>query len=116
MCANTYIWEITHAWLLQIVRSLQPNILDTLGERYTSAVNTLLRKELRLYTSELRKMVAAAAAQLPAEPVILKGSRKVRNAGREKGIQNEVCYISPSCFFRVWFTAHTHFCLLGFIN
>ena len=92
---------------MQVVRSLQPNILDTLGERYTSAVNTLLRKELRLYSSKLRKMVAAAAAQLPAEPVILKGSRKVCNAGGgEQGVKRAVCCTSPSCL--LGFRAHLH--------
>ena len=33
--------------LLHVVRSLQPDCLDALGQRYTLALNTLLRKELR---------------------------------------------------------------------
>lgn len=62
---------------MQVVRSLQPNVLDKLSERYTGAFNVLLRRELRIYTSELRRIVAASAAHLPPEPTLLKGVRKV---------------------------------------
>ena len=49
---------LTCTCFLQVVRSLQPDAIASLGEQYTRAFNTLLRRELRLYTSALRKQVA----------------------------------------------------------
>jgi len=61
---------------LQVVRSLKPDVIRTLGEKYTSAFNALLRRELRMYTSILRKLVVSSASKLPAEPVLVRGGQK----------------------------------------
>ena len=34
---------------MQVVRSLKPGVIHTLGRKYTSAFNALLRREVRIY-------------------------------------------------------------------
>lgn len=59
------------------MRSLQSDAIAALGEQYTKAFNTLLRRELRLYTSTLRKQVAVAALTSPPDIVLAKSTKKV---------------------------------------
>ena len=53
---------------LQVVQAVQPASMSGLREAYTQALNIVLRKELRLYTSDLRKAVAAHTSTTAAEP------------------------------------------------
>jgi len=53
---------------LQVVQAIQPTALPGLREAYTQTMNVVIRKELRLYASNLRKAVAAHVASSPAEP------------------------------------------------
>jgi len=53
---------------LQVVQAIQPTALPGLREAYTQTMNVVIRKELRLYASNLRKAVAAHFASSPAEP------------------------------------------------
>ncbi|DBB03251.1 TPA: hypothetical protein ACH3X3_010647 [Trebouxia sp. C0006] len=54
--------------LLQVVQAIQPTAVPGLREAYTQTMNVVIRKELRLYASNLRKAVAAHVASSPAEP------------------------------------------------
>ncbi|DBA75637.1 TPA: hypothetical protein ACH3X2_009071 [Trebouxia sp. C0005] len=54
--------------LLQVVQAIQPTALPGLREAYTQTMNIVIRKELRLYASNLRKAVAAHVASSPSEP------------------------------------------------
>jgi len=53
---------------LQVVQAIQPTALPGLREAYTQTMNVVIRKELRLYASNLRKGVAAHVASSPSEP------------------------------------------------
>ena len=55
-------------WMWQVVQALHPAALPGLRDAYTQALNVVIRKELRLYSSSLRKAAAAAAASGPSEP------------------------------------------------
>ncbi|KAL0020987.1 hypothetical protein WJX77_003610 [Trebouxia sp. C0004] len=54
--------------LLQVVQAIQPTALPGLREAYTQTMNVVIRKELRLYASNLRKAVAAHVGSSPSEP------------------------------------------------
>lgn len=54
--------------LVQVVQAVHPAASPGLRETYTQSLNVVIRKELRLYVSNLRKAVAAALASNPAEP------------------------------------------------
>ena len=62
---------------LQVVRALNPGVISSLGEQYTQAFNTLLRRELRLYTAILRKQIAAGNHISPPDVILAKGIKKV---------------------------------------
>lgn len=51
-----------------MVQAVQPAAMPGLRETYTQALNSVIRKQLRLYASDLRKAVAAHMAATPAEP------------------------------------------------
>ncbi len=57
---------------------MRPSALPPLADKYCTAINALLRRELHAYTSELRRMAGARMATAPPEPDILKGFKKVR--------------------------------------
>ncbi|CAL8460642.1 g172 [Coccomyxa elongata] len=62
--------------LLQVVQAMRPSALPPLADRYCTAINALLRRELHAYTSELRRLTTARMAAAPTEPDILKGYKK----------------------------------------
>lgn len=70
--------NIPKATDMQVVRSLQPDAIAALGDQYTAAFNTLLRRELRLYTSTLRKQIALSAALSSPDVALAKPTKKVR--------------------------------------
>ena len=47
---------------------MHPAALPNLRDTYSQALNVVIRKELRLYSSSLRKAAAAATASGPSEP------------------------------------------------
>ena len=53
---------------VQVVQAVQPAAMPGLREAYTQALNIVIRKQLRLYASDLRKAVAVHTASNPAEP------------------------------------------------
>ncbi len=55
---------------------MRPSALPPLADRYCTAINALLRRELNAYTSELRRLTTACMATAPTEPDILKGYKK----------------------------------------
>ena len=55
---------------------MRPSALPPLADRYCTAINALLRRELNAYTSELRRLTTARMATAPTEPDILKGYKK----------------------------------------
>ena len=57
---------------------MKPNALPPLADRYCTAINSLLRRELHAYTSELKKSAVARMASSPPEPDIVRGIKKVR--------------------------------------
>lgn len=56
---------------------MKPNALPPLADRYCTAINTLLRRELHTYTSELKKSAVARMAIAPPEPDIVRGVKRV---------------------------------------
>ena len=56
---------------------MKPNALPPLADRYCTAINTLLRRELHAYTSELKKSAVARMATSPPEPDIVRGVKRV---------------------------------------
>ena len=56
---------------------MKPNALPPLADRYCTAINTLLRRELHAYTSELKKSAVARMAISPPEPDIVRGVKRV---------------------------------------
>ncbi|EIE25400.1 hypothetical protein COCSUDRAFT_46702 [Coccomyxa subellipsoidea C-169] len=68
--------------LLQVVQAMRPSALPPLADRYCTAINALLRRELHAYTSELRRMAVARMATAPPEPDILKGFKKEAGENR----------------------------------
>ena len=61
----------------QVVRALNPGAVTSLGEQYTHAFNTLLRRELHLYTAVLRRQIAAGNHISPPDVILAKSSKKV---------------------------------------
>lgn len=51
-----------------MVQAVHAAALPGLRDSYTQALNVVLRKELRLYASSLRKAVASSVANSPSEP------------------------------------------------
>ena len=56
---------------------MKPNALPPLADRYCTAINSLLRRELHAYTGELKRSAMARMAASPPEPDIVKGIKKV---------------------------------------
>lgn len=52
---------------------MQPGIIKKITHQYTQAFNTMLRKQLRLYTSDLKKDVQKKISALPSDVALLKG-------------------------------------------
>lgn len=63
---------------LQVIQAMKPNALPPLADRYCTAINSLLRRELHAYTTELKRSAMARMASAPQEPDIVKGFKKVR--------------------------------------
>ena len=63
---------------VQVIQAMKPNALPPLADRYCTAINGLLRRELHAYTTELKRSAMARVAASPPEPDIVKGARKVR--------------------------------------
>ena len=61
----------------QVIQAMKPNALPPLADRYCTAINGLLRKELHAYTTELKRSAMARMAVSPPEPDIVKGAKKV---------------------------------------
>ena len=57
--------------LVKAVAAVLPAVLPTIRGRYCASINTCLRKELRLYSAELRRLLARAP-----EPMVFSGTRK----------------------------------------
>lgn len=62
---------------MQVVQAVQPAAMPGLREAYTQALNSVIRKQLRLYASDLRKAVAAHMASTPAEPDMMLAHKRV---------------------------------------
>ncbi|CAL5219240.1 g1034 [Coccomyxa viridis] len=62
--------------LLQVIQAMKPNALPPLADRYCTAINGLLRRELHAYTTELKRSAVARMASSAPEPDIVKGARK----------------------------------------
>lgn len=65
----------------QVVQAMRPSALPPLADRYCTAINALLKRELHAYASELRRLVSARMATAAPEPDILKGYKKVPHIG-----------------------------------
>ena len=53
---------------MQVVQAVHAAALPGLRDSYTQALNVVLRKELRLYASSLRKAATASVTNSPSEP------------------------------------------------
>ena len=62
-----------------MIQAMKPNALPPLADRYCTAINGLLRRELHVYTTELKRSAAARMASSPPEPDIVKGTKKVQH-------------------------------------
>lgn len=71
------VLNVRGAWV-QVIQAMKPNALPPLADRYCTAINSLLRRELHAYTTELKRSAMARVAASPPEPDIVKGSRKVQ--------------------------------------
>jgi hypothetical protein len=65
----------------QVVQAMRPSALPPLADRYCTAINALLKRELHAYASELRRLASARMATAAPEPDILKGYKKVPHIG-----------------------------------
>jgi hypothetical protein len=67
-----------------VLKKLRPSCVPDLSERYCYAINALLRRELRVAASDLRRAAALGTASLPPDVDIIRGSKsgKVRVAPR----------------------------------
>ena len=65
------------AWLVQVVQAIQPGAMPGLRQAFTQSMNVVIRKELRLYASSLRKAAAASIASSPAEPDMGMANKRV---------------------------------------
>ncbi len=68
---------------------MRPSALPPLADRYCTAINALLRRELHAYTSELRRLTTARMAAAPTEPDILKGYKKA-------SLHSSICHALPA--------------------
>lgn len=56
-------WQLATCW--QVVQVIQAGAMPGLREAYTQSMNVVIRKELRLYASSLRKAATASTAMEP---------------------------------------------------
>ncbi len=71
--------RVLHLVWLQVIQAMKPNALPPLADRYCTAINGLLRRELHAYTTELKRSAVARMASSAPEPDIVKGAKKVRH-------------------------------------
>ena len=84
VCACVYV---------QVVQAVQPAAMPGLREAYSQALNIVIRKQLRLYASDLRKAVAVHTASNPAEPNMGLAHKRVSldSLGMSLDFMNRVC-------------------------
>ena len=66
---------------VQVLRALSPASLPPLRDRFSVAMNTLLRRELRNASAELRKSAGAAVSATTQEADVMNVTRYARARG-----------------------------------
>ena len=82
--------------------------LPGLRDSYTQALNVVLRKELRLYASSLRKAAAASVTNSPSEPDMGLAHKRVRFS---LDLPSGPCMLQPSAAPNLscaWLTYSVH--------